>query len=889
MKNPFFSRIATVMFLLAFICTLIGPLQTVHAAAIYRIIPSGATSGSCGDTWGNGCDLQYALISKASSGDELWVKMGSYKPASDGNRRTSFVLKNGVSMYGGFNGTESQREQRNWVTNPTTLTGDLNGDDGSNFTNYSDNSLHVVTGNSISTTTVVDGFIIRGGNATINFSSQPDRIGGGMSVLYNCPSLSNIIFTANSVQDDGGGLYAYNCSATYTNLTFTENRAGRDGGGMYNDYLGMITLHSALFFDNTAVHAGGGMYETDSAAVLNGVSFESNQADFGGGMIIDTDLSSPMPSLSNVYFQNNIADERGGGLYVYSSYVNITDVRFNGNSAATSGGGMGNYDSHPSLTNATFSGNSAPVNSGGAIYNFSNSTSAIRNSVLWNDIGNEIVNSDTSTATITYSLVQGCNPGGAWQNSCGVNLGYNLPDTDPSFDTGLRLNSDSVAIDNGNNAFLNGLTTDLDGNPRVVGGVVDLGAYEYQHGPSIYRVVPVGGKTSGACGDSWANACDLQYALATKSVYDDELWVKAGTYTPTTTASRAISFALKSGVRVLGGFAGTETDSGQRNWNTHVTILSGDLSGNDQPGFINYSDNSYHVVIANGVDYSTTLDGFTIRGGSADGSYPNNYGGGLFLLSGNLSLNNLKVVENWASNIGGGLDINDQARLNNVAITGNLAAYGGGIANSGTPVLQRVIISSNTAQADGGGFYNFNDGIPGIYNCLFYNNTATNRGGGLFNAPGNPVLINVTFWGNAASTAGGIYNTNGSSPFIQNTILWGDPGGEIVNDSSGDPNVPLISNSLISGCNPGGVWNTTCGHNDGNNLPDANPQFFNTALADFRLAVGSPAINAGDDALYNDGYFVLDLAGNPRKFGMHVDIGAYEMPYFSIFLPAIRR
>jgi hypothetical protein len=114
----------------------------------------------------------------------------------------------------------------------------------------------------------------------------------------------------------------------------------------------------------------------------------------------------------------------------------------------------------------------------------------------------------------------------------------------------------------------------------------------------------------GGDGSSWASAFnDLQDALATATA-GDEIWVAAGTYKPTTDGNREISFNLESGVSLYGGFAGTETDLDERDWEVNSTVLSGDIG---VPGSV--VDNSYHVVYASGIT-GVTLDGLTITGGN---------------------------------------------------------------------------------------------------------------------------------------------------------------------------------------------------------------------------------------------------------------------------------
>lgn len=142
--------------------------------------------------------------------------------------------------------------------------------------------------------------------------------------------------------------------------------------------------------------------------------------------------------------------------------------------------------------------------------------------------------------------------------------------------------------------------------------------------PVILRVT-TSGTTGPACGDAsnWSNPCTLDTAL-TKAAYGDELWVAAGTYTPTIGVIRTATFQLKPGVALYGGFAGGETLRTQRNFTANVTILSGDLNGNDNSN-VRYDEptrdeNAYHVVTGSGVTNTAVLDGFTVTGGNANAS-----------------------------------------------------------------------------------------------------------------------------------------------------------------------------------------------------------------------------------------------------------------------------
>jgi hypothetical protein len=115
-------------------------------------------------------------------------------------------------------------------------------------------------------------------------------------------------------------------------------------------------------------------------------------------------------------------------------------------------------------------------------------------------------------------------------------------------------------------------------------------------------------------GSSWSSAySSLPPALA-RAVKGDEIWVAAGQYQPGPAGNRSFSFQLNDSIALYGGFTGNEVSRTLRNWDRNLTILSGDLAGNDSTG-INMEDNAFHVLKgANGA----VLDGFTITGGNAD-------------------------------------------------------------------------------------------------------------------------------------------------------------------------------------------------------------------------------------------------------------------------------
>jgi hypothetical protein len=399
-------------------------------------------------------------------------------------------------------------------------------------------------------------------------------------------------------------------------------------------------------------------------------------------------------------------------------------------------------------------------------------------------------------------------------------------------------------------------------------------------------------------GTSWANAyTDLQSALAA-AVSGQQIWVAQGTYYPTTTTDRTISFDLRAGVAVYGGFAGGETLLSQRNFTAHVTALSGDIGTAGDT-----SDNSFQVVVGSSTDNTAVLDGFTVSGGNADGGYPVYFGGGIRNERGSPTLRNLVVEYNHASGGGGGIyNWESSPILKNVTIQGNGTDYGGGGMQNelSSPLLTNVAFIYNTAFTVGGGMYNEGASNPTLTDVVFWGNAAavsagaagtqgggmenvnsnptlTNvtfyqnlagYGGGMHNSESSPILTNVTFSANSASSWGsGMYNDNSSNPAISDGIFWGDVNTEVINTIS----TSSFTDSIVQGGCP---FKSAC-----TDVINADPIFgpfqdnggFTRTLA---LGAGSAAIDAGG---FHSICAATDQRGVSRPQGTRCDIGAYEV------------
>jgi hypothetical protein len=378
------------------------PLSSQAAGSVRFAAPTAQGSGNC-SSWINACTLQTAL-SQAVSGDEIWVKMGVHYPGAAGERSATFTLKHGVALYGGFAGTETSRDQRNWTTNKTILSGDVDGNDnhGGDYINEAasqivgSNAYHVVSAALIDSSAVLDGFVITAGQAN---GSGYDSFGGGMINQFSSPTLANLTFSGNAAAS-GGGMYNNFSHPSLNAITLRGNSATAEGGGMGN-YQSSPTLSNVTFNANTAPSGYGGGMSNDRSAnpSLTQVTFSANTANYGAGL--SNRLSNP--SLNQVTFSTNEAYDSGGGMFNQSSSPQLLNVTFSNNDApydsgGGSGGGMVNQaGSSPQLINVTFSMNSAYAFGGGML--------------------NQSSSPQLTNVTFTSNGVEGC--GGGMANQAG--------------------------------------------------------------------------------------------------------------------------------------------------------------------------------------------------------------------------------------------------------------------------------------------------------------------------------------------------------------------------------------------------------------------------------------------------------------------------------------
>jgi len=218
-----------------------------------------AAGDNDGTSWADAYTKLQDALARADI-EEIWVASGTYSPT------TTFQLRTGTEVYGGFSGSENFFSERNLKNNPTTLS----------------NGNPVVTGSGTNSSAVLDGFTVTGGTSS-----------GGMVNDSGSPTVSNCVFVSNS-GTNGGGMYNNNSSPKVMNCIFRGN-SGTSGGGMYNN-ASSPSVSNCVFYGNN----GGAMYNASGSPGISNCILWANS----GGEITN---GSGSPSVSHSIVQGDYA------------------------------------------------------------------------------------------------------------------------------------------------------------------------------------------------------------------------------------------------------------------------------------------------------------------------------------------------------------------------------------------------------------------------------------------------------------------------------------------------------------------------------------------------------------------------------------------------------
>jgi len=366
------KRVITIVSFVFFNLLMVSAFAKANVIYVNQTNQSGTVNG---ETWATAyTDLQEGIDQASKQKKEVWVAKGTYYSTTTDDKTISFQMKKSVSIYGGFAGTETKRQQRDWTKNLTILNGGRKSSDV--------HSYHVVTAASDAT---LDGFVITGGRAVLakeyktsskdkgllasggqhaNFANllkgPKNQTGGGLLIVGTNPTIRNCMFVGNSAQK-GGAVYQIPSADTslasaapnekpstpikgnpltlgqqialfekrmpkenvpvFDHVIFINNTAFSRGGAINNDMLVSLRINNSIFYENMTTGKGGAIYnDIATNTLIVNTLFVKNEANLGGGAVgLD---GSSMALIVNSTFTRNISGDTGAGLYLGSHGIN---------------------------------------------------------------------------------------------------------------------------------------------------------------------------------------------------------------------------------------------------------------------------------------------------------------------------------------------------------------------------------------------------------------------------------------------------------------------------------------------------------------------------------------------------------------------------------------
>ncbi|WP_428657515.1 right-handed parallel beta-helix repeat-containing protein [Runella sp.] len=723
---------------------LVMSLLTVPSFAARYHVKTTGSDVAAGTNWTAAFATLQKALATATSGDEIWVAAGTYYPDEGGafsnnDRNAHFTMKNGVAIYGGFPATGNPTmTDRNWVNNPTILSGEIQQDN-----DISNNTYNIIYNffNNLDATSLLDGFTVSGGYAYgIDYRTLH---GGGVHNRNTAPAFQNCTFSGNRSIAFGGGMFNEESSPTLVNCSFQANEALQDGGGICNFNVPHFTLTNCSFSGNKA-RTGGGVYVYSpivSTFILTNCSFSGNKAETGGAL--DNDRFSSLTLTNCIVWGNSTPQIRNsGGASVY------THCLIEGLNPA----GTGNLDGTQPANNPLFVSqpdfNAAPTTTGNLrLQPCSPAINAGTNGTFTN--ADKDLDGNARLVNTAVDL-------GAYEAPATV---FHVKPTGSDANDGLSWNTAFRTLQKALQSTCSGTSIWVAAGtyyPDEGGAFSNNDRYAYftmKNGVAIYGGFPALGNP----------------------VITDRDWVNHPT--------------------ILSGEIQQDNDISNNTYNIIYNFFNNLDATSLLDGFTvsgGYADGSeYRTKIGGGVHNRNTAPAFQ------NCTFSNNqslfYGGGMYNEESSPTLINCSFSENQAFRGGGMYTTNNSSlTLTNCSFSGNKAEAGEGggvysrIVSSFT--LTNCSFSGNKARFGGGIFTSVTPSLT-LINCSFSANQA-NAGGVLYNdAFSSLTLTNCILWGNSNPQI----NHSGGTPVYSHCLIEGlNPAGTGNLDGTQSDNNPLF-------------------------------------------------------------------------------------------------
>ena len=391
-----------------------------------------------GSSWANATsELQLAIFKSMVDSTCIWVKQGTYYGGASDDY--AFILVDKCKMYGGFKGDEPfdyDLSLRDFEAHPTFLDG-----------NQSQGVVEV-TANLDSIPILIDGFTLQNGDAS-----------------------------------QGGGIFI-NGNVMVRNCKITNNNASNGGGIMQRaeNATSVVVEHCEIF--NNSASKGGGIYDLGNATYQHCQIHDNTARQKGGGLMCDNSNNAEQSVFVGCTVCNNTA-QAGGGLYSGTSNATFWSCIFNNNTAQTGGGCE--LAKNAKLYNCTIVKNKAENDYGGVYNNQPEGQNFIMNCIIWGNVSQgenaQIWPHDSCSHCAVENDASETGSNFDAENDGNLPLFYirfNNPDIaagSTGYGGDWRLRPNSLCINRGIE-IADQPNIDLDGNPRVKHGNIDLGAYE---------------------------------------------------------------------------------------------------------------------------------------------------------------------------------------------------------------------------------------------------------------------------------------------------------------------------------------------------------------------------------------------------------------------------